>query len=247
MTIPNAFISYSHDSQEHKKWVLEFATRLRNSGVDAILDQWELQPGDDIPHFMERNLASADRVLMVCTDRYVERANAGAGGVGYEKMIVTADLLKTIDSNKVIPIIRQQGTHNVPTFLKTKLFIDFSSVDQAEYAFDELLRTLHGAPLFKKPPIGDKPFAPVADSLPEKRGDPVLELMRTVVADFEAHASDYMDYAKLLRKSGVSRVMFDVLVEKAKHEGLITQDNDKDLRLTAKGKEYALRHKLTKY
>jgi len=50
---------------------------------------------------MELNLASADRVLMVCTDRYVKRANAGAGGVGYEKMIVTADLLKTIDSNKV--------------------------------------------------------------------------------------------------------------------------------------------------
>lgn len=48
MTIPKVFISYSHDSQEHKKWVLEFATRLRNSGVDAILDQWELQPGDDI-------------------------------------------------------------------------------------------------------------------------------------------------------------------------------------------------------
>ncbi len=247
MTIPKAFISYSHDSQEHKKWVLEFATRLRNSGVDAILDQWELQPGDDIPHFMERNLASADRVLMVCTDRYVERANAGAGGVGYEKMIVTADLLKTIDSNKVIPIIRQPGTHNVPTFLKSKLFIDFSRDDQAEYAFDELLRTLHGAPLFKKPPVGNQPFAPVANSLPEQRGDPVLELMRVVVADFETHANDYIQYATVLRDSGASRIMFDVLVEKAKREGLITQDAYKRLWLTVKGKEYAVHHNLSKH
>jgi hypothetical protein len=247
MTIPKAFVSYSHDSQEHKQWVLEFATRLRNSGVDAILDQWELQPGDDIPHFMERNLASADRVLMVCTDRYVERANAGAGGVGYEKMIVTADLLKTVDSNKVIPIIRQSGTHNLPTFLKSKLFIDFSRDDQAEYAFDELLRTLHGAPLFKKPPVGNKPFTPVADSLPEQRGDPVLELMRVIIADFESHAYDFISYARVLQKSRVSRLMFDVLVEKAKREGLITQDVDKDLRLTVKGKEYALHHKLAKY
>jgi hypothetical protein len=246
MTIPKAFISYSHDSQEHKKWVLEFATRLRNSGVDAILDQWELQPGDDIPHFMERNLASADRVLMVCTDRYVERANAGAGGVGYEKMIVTADLLKTIDSNKVIPIIRQAGTHNVPTFLKSKLFIDLSRADQAEYAFDELLRTLHGAPLFKKPPIGNKPFVPVADNLPEQRGDPVLELMRALVSDFEGHTDDYMDYGTVLKTSGISRLMFDVLVEKAKREGLITQTQNKYLRLTAKGKDYALHHKLSK-
>ena len=88
-TIPKAFVSYSHDSQEHKKWVLDFATRLRNSGVDAILDQWELQPGDDLPHFMEKYLRTSDRVLMICTDQYVEKANTGAGGVGYEKMIVT--------------------------------------------------------------------------------------------------------------------------------------------------------------
>ena len=78
-TIPKAFVSYSHDSQEHKKWVLDFATRLRNSGVDAILDQWELQPGDDLPHFMEKYLRTSDRVLMICTDQYVEKANTGAG------------------------------------------------------------------------------------------------------------------------------------------------------------------------
>ncbi len=29
MTIPSVFISYSHDTQEHKKWVLDLATRLR--------------------------------------------------------------------------------------------------------------------------------------------------------------------------------------------------------------------------
>ncbi len=98
---------------------MDFAIRLRNSGIDAILDQWELQPGDDLTHFMEQNLAAADRVLMICTDKYVEKANSGVGGVGYEKMIVTSDLLKSIDSNKVIPIIRQAGTRSVPTFLKT--------------------------------------------------------------------------------------------------------------------------------
>ncbi len=59
MSVPRVFISYSHDSQQHKKWVLDLATRLRNSGVDAIIDQWELQPGADIPHFMETNLASS--------------------------------------------------------------------------------------------------------------------------------------------------------------------------------------------
>ena len=49
MIPPKVFISYSHDSADHKEWVLDFATTLRNRGVDAILDQWDLKPGDDLP------------------------------------------------------------------------------------------------------------------------------------------------------------------------------------------------------
>jgi hypothetical protein len=125
MKIPKAFISYSHDTLEHKKWVLELATRLRNNGIDAILDQFELQPGADVPHFMETNLASADKILMICTDKYVEKANMGQGGVGYEKMIITSNLMKSIDENKIIPIIKQTGTTEVPTFLKANYTLIF--------------------------------------------------------------------------------------------------------------------------
>lgn len=243
MPIPKAFISYSHDSLEHKKWVLDFATRLRNTGVDATLDQWELNPGDDLPHFMERHLASADRVLMVCTEQYVSKANAGAGGVGYEKMIVTADLLKTIDSNKVIPLIRQTGTHTVPTFLRSKLFLDFSRDDQFEFSFDELTRTLHGAPLFVKPPVGNNPFTPTS-SPPTRSGDAVLAVMSKVVAQFEKQSADFVNYALLVQQADISRIMLDILISEAVAEGLLTQDPDNDVRLTPKGKHYAIQHKL---
>jgi hypothetical protein len=138
MNPPRVFISYSHDSAQHKKWVLEFATTLRNRGVDAIQDQWDLQPGDDLPHFMETQLSSSDFVLILCTSLYVEKANAGEGGVGYEKMIVTSTLLSRIDSNKVIPIIRQDSTNVRPTFLQTKLYVDFSNDSEVEYRLDEL-------------------------------------------------------------------------------------------------------------
>ncbi|MDR1387396.1 MAG: toll/interleukin-1 receptor domain-containing protein [Propionibacteriaceae bacterium] len=40
-----AFVSYSHNHQSHKDWVLALATRLRSLGVDVILDQWDLTPG----------------------------------------------------------------------------------------------------------------------------------------------------------------------------------------------------------
>ncbi|ENM5919925.1 toll/interleukin-1 receptor domain-containing protein [Vibrio mimicus] len=168
MAVPKVFVSYSHDTQEHKKWVLDLATRLRNSGIDAVIDQWELGPGDDLPHFMETNLATADRVIMICTERYVEKANSGSGGVGYEKMIITSELLSKIDSNKVIPVIKQDASNDVPTFLKSKLYIDFSKIEDYELSFDDLVRSIHGAPLFKKPEIGNNPFKSIDNVAPEK-------------------------------------------------------------------------------
>ncbi len=88
---PRVFVSYSHDSEVHKDWVLKLATDLRRNGVDASLDRWDVSPGGDISGFMERGLRGADRVVVVCSEKYVKKANAGEGGVGYEKMIVTAE------------------------------------------------------------------------------------------------------------------------------------------------------------
>ena len=243
MSIPKVFISYSHDSQEHKKWILDLATRLRNNGVDAIIDQWELRPGDDLPHFMETHLADSDFVVMVCTDKYVKNANEGTGGVGYEKMIVTADLLSSIDSNKVVPIIRQHGTHTVPTFLKTKRFINFSSDDDYEFSFDELVRTFHGSPLFQKPEIGNNPFTPIEETPPDKSGDAIRELMQIVVQDFECGADPTL-YAALSRRISVSRIMFELLIQEAVGLSYIHLDGNGNVHLDNEGKKYALKHKL---
>lgn len=146
VAIPKAFISYSHDSEEHKQWVFNLAKKLIGKGIDVSLDLWDLHPGGDLPEFMEKHLADADKVLMVCTENYVRKANAGEGGVGYEKMIVTADLIRKISSTKVIPLIRQPaGRSETPQFLKTKRYLNFSD-SQFEFSFDELVRTLHDAP-----------------------------------------------------------------------------------------------------
>ena len=46
---PRVFVSYSHDTEPHKDWVLQLATRLVANGVDVILDQWDLTLGGDLP------------------------------------------------------------------------------------------------------------------------------------------------------------------------------------------------------
>ena len=159
-------------------------------------------------------------------------------------MIVTADLLKTIDSNKVIPVIRQSGGHVVPTFLRSKLFLDFSRPDQFEFSFDELIRTLHNSPLFEKPEIANNPFTATSEISPNRAGDGVLEIMKLVVEQFENQTWDHVNYGELITQARMSRIMFDFYVEQAKSEGLLTQDRDKDLRLTVKGKHYAIQHKI---
>ncbi|MDP1832013.1 MAG: toll/interleukin-1 receptor domain-containing protein [Geothrix sp.] len=245
MSIPKVFISYSHDSTDHKKWVLDLATHLRASGVDAVVDQWDLKPGDDLAHFMETHLASADRVLMVCTKTYVEKANKGIGGVGYEKMIVTADLLSRIDSNKVIPIIRQTVTKEVPSFLRSKLYLDFSISDQYEFSFDELIRTLHNAPLYEKPPVSHSPF-PSTPAPPKAQSDGVMELMKHVTMMFESTSNQLLSYKSLVARMPISRIMLDLILASCVKNGLIVIISPDYFRLSEKGKLYAIENKLIK-
>lgn len=245
MSVPKAFVTYSHDSPAHKMWVLELATKLRNNGVDAVLDQWDLGPGADLPNFMEKNLAAADRVLMVCTEKYVEKANAGKGGVGYEKMILTADLMSSIESAKVIPLIRQNGTHLLPTFMRSKIYLDFSRADQFEFSYDELLRSLHGAPLYVKPPVANNPFTPPSVKPPEKTGDGVMEIMRLVIDAFErSTGGNLVQYGQVLRKSNMSRIMFDTFLDKAVEQGLVTVPATGFIALMPLGKRYAVEHRM---
>lgn len=247
MNPPRVFISYSHDSAEHKKWVLDFATTLRNRGVDTVLDQWDLKPGDDLPHFMETQLASSKYVLMICSNRYVEKANAGEGGVGYEKMIMTSNLLSKIDNSKVIPVIRQlAGTHNVPTFLSTKLFVNFSNDSELEFSFDEVLRHLLDAPLFEKPEIGVNPFQPMENSGPDRTADGVKVIMIGVSRCFNNTPSSYIRFADLLSKLTMHRIAVDKYLLDAKNSRLLASPQGYPSRivLTQEGREYIFEHQI---
>ena len=157
---PKVFISYSHDSPEHKQWVLELGTKLVKKGVDTILDQWDLTPGDNFTQFMEVGVRDLDWVLVICTDNYVRRANNREGGVGYEVQIVTAQLVENLGIDKFIPIIRHaSGQEKTPTFLGGRVYIDFTDDSQFNEKFNDLLHKLYEVPVEKKLPLGESLFA----------------------------------------------------------------------------------------
>lgn len=247
--VPKVFISYSHDTQDHKKWVLELAQRLRNSGVDAILDQFRLSLGDELGGFMERSVAESDRIIMVCTDNYVTKANNGLGGVGYEKMIMTAEYMANIDSNKVIPLIRQNGTLNVPIFLQTRLHINFSRDDEFELQFDELLREIHQSPLFIEPPVGNNPFESVVEKPAESVTDKKMVLLRKMVEYYnqgkeafhfnELHG--FLDCSKIFAEIYVSELTENNFIQKKVSRALGTSRTTTLYILSNKAKSYAIK------
>lgn len=219
--VPKVFLSYSHDSAEHKQWVLDLATRLVNAGIDARIDAWGVGGGTDLAHFMETQLAEVDRVIMVCTETYVEKANKGTGGVGYEKMIVTSSLMSSISDTKVIPIIRQQGTTKVPTFLQTKLYYNFSNDNDFEGVIDELMREIHGSPLYKKPELGSNPYQTAQAKPAESKTDKQTELLKWMVQEYNKGNTAF-GFDSLHRALNSSRIFAETYIGSLIDKGLIT-------------------------
>lgn len=165
-TTPRVFISYSHDDDAHKQWVYKLACRLVESGVDVILDQWDLPLGSNLIKFMEHGLSNSDRVLIICTDNYNRKSNQGLGGVGYEKIILTAELFLDQDTTKFISCIRGVTDKlKTPLCLSGRAYIDFTDDAKFDTSTNSLLHELHGVPQRPKPNLGENPFLPPAKSL----------------------------------------------------------------------------------
>lgn len=151
---PRVFISYSHDSDEHKEWVRTLANRLNSLRIWVIFDQYDLKLGSNLAAFMEQGLTESDRVIAICTPNYVLKANNFQGGAGYERTILTQELMESQLGNRVIPLIRNQfGKIKLPTFLSARTYIDFSADEQFDDRLFELsaeLLQLDGL----RPPFG---------------------------------------------------------------------------------------------
>ena len=166
---PIVFISYSHDSEEHKNWVLQLATRLRSNGVNIILDRWNLKLGSDLASFMERGLSKSNRIVSICSETYLKKANEGKGGAGYEKQIMTAELINDQNNNWVIPLIKNnKEKRKTPTFLGGRMYISFEEPHLYESKYEELLRDILDEPILPIPPIGENPFQTIKEFAKQK-------------------------------------------------------------------------------
>jgi len=109
---PRVFISYSHDSANHKLRVLELANRLRAEGIDARIDRYTSFPPEGWPRWMRSQIDEADAVLVVCTEIYRERfdgtdSTTKGAGARWEGLILTQSLYEDLSRNvsRFIPVL----------------------------------------------------------------------------------------------------------------------------------------------
>lgn len=159
---PKVFISYSWESDSHKDWVRILAERLTRNGVNAILDQWHIRPGQSLTQFMEVEVQGCDFALIICTKDYCRKSMVRAGGVGYEQQIITGRIAAGLERERFIPIIRDgefsPGPEcSVPPQFSGTYAIDMRDEEKLEQQIEGLLRAIFREPALIQPPIGPRP------------------------------------------------------------------------------------------
>jgi hypothetical protein len=159
---PKVFISYSWTSPEYVEEIIALAERLSGDAVHVIIDKWDLVAGQDKYTFMEQMVGDPDvkHVLLMCDPRYAEKADGRKGGVGDETQIVSKQVYEKAGQTKFIPVVtkrRGDGEAPLPTYLRSRIYIDLSDPGNYAAQYEQLLRLIFDKPERKRPPLGKPP------------------------------------------------------------------------------------------
>jgi len=142
---PKVFIS--HASEDKPRFVTAFATRLRENGVNAWLDRWEMLPGDSlVDKIFEEGLKDARAVIIVLSKFSVSKP--------WVTEELNASMVARISKGtKIIPVVIDDC--DVPEALKSTLW---ERVEDSSDFQEPLHRIL--AAIFEvreKPALGQPP------------------------------------------------------------------------------------------
>lgn len=150
-----AFIAYSWDSEEHKEWVLNFATKLQENGVSTYLDQWFLKYGVKLQNYMNK-IDDVDFILVICTANYNKQLKKPNSGAYYEGSIISGIMLTGGNEEKIVPIYLE-GPEVCPPFIKGKWGVVIKDKNNYDEELEELLKHIFDSNPIKPPPLGKPP------------------------------------------------------------------------------------------
>jgi hypothetical protein len=179
--VPKVFVSYAHESAGHKEQVRAFATFLRDSGLDAVLDLWSAGARQDWYSWAIREMTDADFVLVVASAQY-RVSGDGVGPSGVNRGVQSeATLLREFVYRdretwlpKVLPVLLPGHViDEIPLFLQPYTASRYEVTSFTTEGADELLRVLLRRPGYPAPEVRpDQPELPPYTAKPADVAEP---------------------------------------------------------------------------
>ena len=152
MSMKTVFISYSHDLQNHRDMVLALSERLREDGIETLLDLYvNGSPAEGWPRWMLDQLDDADFVLVVCTETYYRRFRGhevpGKGkGVDWEGALITQEIYNERSKTlKFVPVFfAEDAAQFIPEPLRNLTHYPLTSEELYQGLYDFLLEQAGG-------------------------------------------------------------------------------------------------------
>lgn len=221
----------SHASEDKPHFVLKFAQRLRENGVDAWLDQWEMQPGDSfVDRIFEQGLRSAQAVVIVLSAVSVQKP--------WVREELNASVVSRISRGlKIIPVVIDEC--EVPACLAATLWQRVNDVDHYDDAFQRILDAIFDRS--SKPPIGHAPerLTDVEPKLPSLSGTDQRVLREIYAMQISGEIPCLSDLAALPPLAAMSEQDVRDSVEVVDEQGYLLVDDpgngDLMIRLTTDG------------
>ena len=135
------YISYTHDSPEHKEWVAQLCRNLILDGKNVTFDYSFMQPGKDFWDSIFLELSRTQSVVLVVTPRYkLKTLGTQEGGLKreYDEILRLTGLRPEM---KVIPVLRKGDWSVIPDEFSTRFAIDMRD-NQPDSAYQQLLQAL---------------------------------------------------------------------------------------------------------
>ena len=159
-----AFISYSHDSDEHKNHVLGLSERLRQDGIETRLDQYvNGTPAEGWPRWILNQLDASQFVIIICTETYYRRfrghEESGKGkGVDWEGALITQELYDSRSrALKFVPVFMGTAVdEHIPEPLRAISYYALTSDNAYQSLYDFLL----GQAGVEPRPVGEPKIKP---------------------------------------------------------------------------------------
>ena len=160
---PRVFVTYSHDSPQHRDLVLQFCTFLRvEVGVDLHLDQWYDDGRRDWSLWAIDQLAEAEFILAIASPAFKRRAEGRTGhdegrGAQFEAAIIRDNLTRNLpeQTRRVLPVVLPgRSVNDSPSFLCAQSTTHYVVDEFSTAGVQELLRAFDGVSRHPLPPLG---------------------------------------------------------------------------------------------